>query len=135
MSNKRFIQPTGLSKPVGYTHTVSVERGRMVFIAGQVAFDANNNVVSAGDLRAQTEQVFKNLGIALAAAGASYADVVKWTIYVVNFKPPRSRCCRAAGPHQRHRQRQARDHCRYRLAARKVLRCFAPDLDGHASGV
>ncbi|OGI66594.1 MAG: translation initiation inhibitor [Candidatus Muproteobacteria bacterium RBG_16_60_9] len=87
MSNKRFIQPTGLSKPVGYTHTVSVERGRMVFIAGQVAFDANNNVVGAGDLRAQTEQVFKNLGIALAAAGASYADVVKWTIYVVNFKP------------------------------------------------
>jgi enamine deaminase RidA (YjgF/YER057c/UK114 family) len=87
MPNKKFIQPAELAKPVGYTHTVAVERGRMVFIAGQVAFDANNKIVGAGDLRAQTEQVFKNLGIALAAAGATIADVVKWTIYVVNFKP------------------------------------------------
>lgn len=40
-----------------------------------------------GILRAQTEQVFKNLEVALAAAGATFADVVKWTTYVVDFKP------------------------------------------------
>ena len=44
-------------------------RGTCVFIAGQVAFDAEGRVVGAGDLRAQTEQVFKNLQRALAAAG------------------------------------------------------------------
>lgn len=87
MSNKKFIQPAELAKPVGYTHTVSAEGGRMVFISGQVAFDANNRIVGAGDLRAQTEQVLKNLGVALAAAGATFADIVKWTTYVVNFKP------------------------------------------------
>jgi enamine deaminase RidA (YjgF/YER057c/UK114 family) len=87
MSNKKFIQPAGLAKPAGYTHTVSAEGGRMVFISGQVAFDANNRIVGAGDLREQTEQVLKNLGVALAAAGATFADIVKWTTYVVNFKP------------------------------------------------
>ena len=87
MSNKKFMQPDGLAKPTGYTHTVSAEGGRMVFVSGQVAFDANNHVVGAGDLRAQTEQVLKNLTVALAAAGATFTDIVKWTTYVVNFKP------------------------------------------------
>jgi enamine deaminase RidA (YjgF/YER057c/UK114 family) len=87
MPNKQFLQPVGLARPAGYSHTVSAERGRMVFIAGQVALDADNKVVGPGDLRAQTEQVFKNVRIALAAAGASFADVVKWTIYVANYKP------------------------------------------------
>jgi enamine deaminase RidA (YjgF/YER057c/UK114 family) len=87
MPNKKFLQPAELAKPVGYTHVVSVDRGRLVFIAGQVAFDANNRVVGPGDLRAQTEQVLKNLVVALAAAGATFADIVKWTTYVVNFKP------------------------------------------------
>lgn len=87
MPNKKFLQPAELAKPVGYTHAVSVDRGRMVFIAGQVAFDANNQVVGPGNLRAQTEQVLRNLGVALAAAGATFADIVKWTTYVVNFKP------------------------------------------------
>jgi enamine deaminase RidA (YjgF/YER057c/UK114 family) len=87
MPNKGFIQPAELAKPIGYTHGVSVACGRTVFISGQVALDANNHVVGPGDLRAQTEQVFKNLKIVLAAAGATVTDVVKWTTYVVNFKP------------------------------------------------
>ena len=82
----RYLQPEGLSRPRGYSHVVSAH-GTSVFIAGQVAFDASGRVVGAGDLRAQTEQVFKNLQRALAAAGASVEDLVKMTVFVVDFKP------------------------------------------------
>ena len=82
----RHLQPEGLAKPRGYSHVVSA-RGRHVFIAGQVAFDAEGRVVGAGDLRAQTEQVFKNLQRALAAAGARLEDLVKTTIFVVGYRP------------------------------------------------
>jgi enamine deaminase RidA (YjgF/YER057c/UK114 family) len=82
----RYLQPVGLSKPRGYSHVVSA-RGTQVFIAGQVAFDAEGRVVGAGDLRTQTEQVFKNLQHALAAAGARIEDLVKTTIFVVDYKP------------------------------------------------
>lgn len=49
--------------------------------------DASGAIVGEGDLSAQTEQVFANLGIALAAAGATFADVVKLTTYVVDYTP------------------------------------------------
>ena len=49
--------------------------------------DEYGAVVGAGDLAAQTTQVMRNIGLALAAAGASYGDVVKITTYVVNYKP------------------------------------------------
>ena len=66
---------------------VTASGGTSVFIAGQVAFDAEGRVVGAGDLRVQTEQVFKNLLRALAAAGARIEDLVKTTIFVVDYKP------------------------------------------------
>ena len=82
----RYLQPEGLARPRGYSHVVSA-RGTQVFIAGQVAFDAEGRVVGVGDLRAQTEQVFNNLQRALAAAGARMEDLVKTTIFVVGYKP------------------------------------------------
>jgi enamine deaminase RidA (YjgF/YER057c/UK114 family) len=78
--------PPGLSAPRGYTHVVAVSGGRTVYVAGQVALDVKGEVVGKGDLRAQARQVFENLRIALAAAGASFKDVVKWNTYVVNLK-------------------------------------------------
>src|SRR5512138_1447508 len=82
----QFLQPDALAKPRGYSHAVRA-RGTSVFIAGQVAFDAEGRIIGLNDLRAQTEQVFSNLGHALRAAGARVQDVVKTNIYVVNFKP------------------------------------------------
>jgi len=79
-------QPEGLAKPRGYSHVVSA-RGTSVYIAGQVAFDAEGRVVGPGDLRAQAEQVFNNLQCALSAAGARIDDLVKLTVFVVNYKP------------------------------------------------
>lgn len=58
-----------------------VRGGRTVYISGQIALDASGNLVGKGDLRAQTRQVFENLKIALAAAGATFKDVIKINTY------------------------------------------------------
>jgi reactive intermediate/imine deaminase len=76
------MNPAGLSTPTGYSHVVSTRGGKTVYIAGQVAFDAKGTLVGKGDLAAQTKQVFENLGIALKAAGATFANVVKTNYYM-----------------------------------------------------
>lgn len=82
---KRTNPPT-LSAPTGYTHVVEVARAaRTVYIAGQVALDNKGQAVGKGDMKAQAEQVFKNLEAALAAAGASFKDVVKSNTYVTDM--------------------------------------------------
>ena len=77
----------GLLKNPAYSHVAIASGARTVYIAGQVSMDTQGNLVGDGDLGAQTEQVMRNLGTALAAAGASFADVVKITTYVVDYKP------------------------------------------------
>jgi len=81
----RHTNPPALSIPTGYTHVVEVLRGRTVYIAGQVAFDRSGNVVGAGDFKAQTRQVLENLKAALAAAGATFDNVVKVNTYVTDM--------------------------------------------------
>jgi enamine deaminase RidA (YjgF/YER057c/UK114 family)/quinol monooxygenase YgiN len=76
------MNPQGLSTPTGYSHVVSARGGRTVYIAGQVALDAQGRVVGVGDLAAQTRQVFANLDVALKAAGATFASVVKTNYYM-----------------------------------------------------
>ena len=83
---KKFINPPTLATPRGYTHVVTAAGGKMVFIAGQVAWDVKGELVGKGDLRAQATQAYTNLKAALAAAGATTADVAKLNTYVVNFK-------------------------------------------------
>lgn len=76
------MNPSGLSTPTGYSHVVSTRGGKTIYIAGQVAFDAKGTLVGKGDLAAQTKQVFENLGTALRAAGATFANVVKTNYYM-----------------------------------------------------
>ena len=84
---RQFINPEGLLRPGAYTPAIRVSGGTTVYVSGQVSQDAQGNVVGKGDLLAQTEQVYKNLGIVLAGAGATFADVVKINVYVVGYKP------------------------------------------------
>src|SRR5881409_669222 len=95
---KRTNPPT-LSKPTGYTHIVEIEvsgRAKMVYISGQIALDRDGKVVGEGDMKAQAEQVFKNLEAALTAAGAKFSDVVKMNTYVTDMdKAPAVREVRA----------------------------------------
>ncbi len=85
MKNVRFINPSTLSTPPGYTHVVEVARGKTVYIAGQVALDSAGNLVGKGDLAAQAHQVFKNLKSALESVGATFSNVVKLTYFAVDM--------------------------------------------------
>ena len=85
------IQPPGMNvRTIGgqalYSHVVTVAGGgRIVYVSGQVARDAAGNTVGAGDMRAQIEQVGRNLQACLEAAGASLADIVKTVTYVTDI--------------------------------------------------
>lgn len=58
--------------------------GNTVYVSGQVAYDANGNLVGEGDIRAQTRQVYENIKAVLAAAGARLEDVVKINTYITD---------------------------------------------------
>lgn len=84
MSQLTHLNPEGVAPGNGYSHVVT-GAGRWVAIAGQVAFDADGNLVGEGDASAQAQQVFANLDRCLAAAGATFADVVKLNFYVTDI--------------------------------------------------
>ena len=82
-----LMDPDGLPK-VDTHRQVSVAMGsKMVFMAGQVAWSADGGTVGVGDLAAQVEQCYLNVGTALAAVGGSFDDVAKLTLYIVDFSP------------------------------------------------
>jgi len=81
----RFINPPEIAPANGYTHVVEVTNSKMVFTAGQVAFDTAGNLVGKDDLKAQTQQVFLNLKAALAAVGADFSHVVKFTYFMLDI--------------------------------------------------
>jgi enamine deaminase RidA (YjgF/YER057c/UK114 family) len=86
-SRIKMSNPKGLSKPAGtYSHVARAQAGELLFIAGQVAVDANGKIVGAGDFSAQTRQVFRNLLTALESAGAGYRNVAQFTTYLVNSR-------------------------------------------------
>jgi enamine deaminase RidA (YjgF/YER057c/UK114 family) len=79
-----FLSPGTLPAPAGYSHVVSARPGRVVWISGQVAMDADGTAAPPGDWEAQTRLCFENVGRALEAAGAGWPDVVKLTFFVVD---------------------------------------------------
>ncbi|MFG3658732.1 RidA family protein [Streptomyces sp. NPDC047706] len=82
-----LMNPDGLPK-IDVYRQVSVATGsRLVFVAGQVSWDADGVTVGEGDLAAQVERCCLNAGTALAAAGGSFDDVAKLTVYVVDWTP------------------------------------------------
>lgn len=84
----KHLNPETLLQPRGYTHVVTVSApGRIIFVSGQVAIDKDGKLVGPGDLKAQVRQAAANLKLALAAAGAAPADIVKTNTYIVNYQP------------------------------------------------
>jgi enamine deaminase RidA (YjgF/YER057c/UK114 family) len=75
--------PEGVAPGTGYSQVVW-GTGRLVAVAGQVALDEHGELVGPGDPGAQARQVFENLGRCLAAAGATFADVLKLTVYLTD---------------------------------------------------
>ncbi len=81
---KKLINPPSLPQPRGYSHGILTTGGRLLFLAGQTASDAEGQIVAPGDLVAQYEQVLRNLQAVVAAAGGKMQDIVKINIFVSN---------------------------------------------------
>ncbi len=80
------INPDGLFKLDAFTQIVTAPAsGRIAFIAGHGAFDADFNLVGAGDLHAQALQAFENLRVAVEATGGSVDDIVSTILYIVDI--------------------------------------------------
>jgi enamine deaminase RidA (YjgF/YER057c/UK114 family) len=82
-----LLNPDGLPKPDVYRQVAIASGTKLVFLSGQVARDADGIPVGAGDLAAQVEQAIRNVNTAIAAAGGSFADIAKLTIFVVDWSP------------------------------------------------
>ena len=76
---EHYVRPDGLPPVSGYSHVVAFT-GRMVAVSGQVPADRDGRLVGQGNPGAQVRQVFENLTVALAAAGATMERVVKLTV-------------------------------------------------------
>ncbi|MDV9178424.1 RidA family protein [Streptomyces sp. W16] len=82
-----LLNPSGLPEIPVYRQVSIATGSKLVFVAGQVAWDAEGVTVGEGDLAAQVERSYLNVGTALAVAGASFDDVAKLTVYVVDWTP------------------------------------------------
>ncbi|MFF8960001.1 RidA family protein [Streptomyces sp. NPDC014894] len=80
-----LVNPEGLPKPEVYRQLSVATGSKLVFLAGQVARDADGRPVGQGDFAAQVEQCYLNIATALAGIGGSFDDVAKLTIYVVDW--------------------------------------------------
>ncbi len=68
-----------------YSSGVEAPAGRTVYVSGQVAFDAEGNVVGEGDIKLQTETVLEHVKTVVEEAGGSMGDIVKVTVFITDM--------------------------------------------------
>jgi 2-iminobutanoate/2-iminopropanoate deaminase len=81
---KTIVRPPGLVSSPAFNHGVS-KAGNIVYIAGQLPMTADGEVVGAGDIDAQSEQVWSQIRATVEAAGGSMTDLVKITTYITDI--------------------------------------------------
>ena len=80
----RFLNPDTLHKNPAFTNVIVVSgSAKTIYVGGQDSVNESGAIIGKGDLKAQTEQVLKNIQAALAAAGADLQHVIKWNLFVV----------------------------------------------------
>jgi enamine deaminase RidA (YjgF/YER057c/UK114 family) len=80
----QYINPDGLSKNPAFSQVVTTQgKGKTIYVGGQDAVNAQGEIVGKGDIAEQTEQVMKNLQTALSASGATFDNLIKLSIYIV----------------------------------------------------
>lgn len=84
MADRQEFRVEGLPEPFSH-YTDAVGIGDLLFVSGCVSIDEHGELVGAGDVVAQARQVFVNLGRVLEAAGSSFAEVAKVTIFLTNI--------------------------------------------------
>lgn len=83
---RKIVRTDKAPRPVGPYNQAIAASGRLLFVAGQIALDPNNNeIVGAGDVAKQTEQVIANIKAILEAGGSSLEDVVKTTVFLADM--------------------------------------------------
>ena len=85
----QVVNPNGIYKTTTYFQASVSTGSKIICLSGQAAIDSNGKLVGAGDLAAQTEQAYRNIHAALTDLGASFADVARLTVYVVDWTPER----------------------------------------------
>ena len=84
---KTILASPKVAKPAGIlSQGIKVPAGNLVFVSGQVARNAQGELVGKGDIVAQTQQVMENIKAVLEAAGATLDDIVKVTVYITNIE-------------------------------------------------
>jgi reactive intermediate/imine deaminase len=84
VSEREEIRVPGLAEPISH-YTDAVRAGDLLFVSGFVPVDGEGRLVGGDDVAAQARQVLANLGAVLSAAGATFADVVKVTVYLTDI--------------------------------------------------
>ena len=84
MSERKEIRVPELAEPISH-YTDAVRAGDLLFVSGFVPVDGEGRLVGGDDVVAQARQVLENLGAVLSAAGATFADVVKVTVYLTDI--------------------------------------------------
>jgi len=85
MEQIQRLRPEGLVHSPAFSHVAVVPPGATtVYVGGQNSVDADGALVGADDVAAQSARALENAGVALAAAGATFADVVQWTVLFVD---------------------------------------------------
>jgi 2-iminobutanoate/2-iminopropanoate deaminase len=86
MAGTQFLNPPEMGPSQGlYSQIVHHHESSLAFVSGQVAIDSEGMFVGEGDVAQQTEQIFKNIGAALASLGEEWASVLKLTTYLTSF--------------------------------------------------
>jgi len=96
---KRILQPEGWATASGYSNGIEA-RGRLVFVAGQVAFDHTGRLVD-GDLASQVERALSNVVSVLACAGAAPGDITRLTWFVTDLDEYRRERARVGEAYRR----------------------------------
>ena len=81
---KQAISSAGAPKAIG-PYSQAIRAGQLLFLSGQVPLDPATGQLVGGDIAAQTRRVMDNLGAVLNAAGLSFADVVRTTIFLADI--------------------------------------------------
>ncbi|MBO9998664.1 MAG: RidA family protein [Cyanobacteria bacterium SID2] len=82
---RKIVRTDNAPAPVGPYNQAVIASGQTIFVAGQIPLNTDGKLVASGDITGQTKQVMENLGAILKAAGASFADVVKTTVFLADM--------------------------------------------------
>ena len=81
---RHVVSAPNAAKPIG-PYSPAIRAGNLLFLSGQVGFDPSTGALVDGDISAQTEQVMRNIGALLTAAGIDFSHVVRTTVFLADM--------------------------------------------------